>query len=475
MNCLRRAIHENHKKHYLCAVFTKIETMQIISQYAEQRRLKNTLINANTVFIVVYGRRHYGKSTLVKQALEKDDVYFVADQTETRHQIAQLANVIADKIPEFNKTVYSDWTTLFENLSLRLPKRLNICLDEFPYLVKSDPELPAVIAKVLDHRLNKRFSLIICGSSQQMMEGLVSDSTSPLYNRANEIFKLQAMEPSSLRQALHCSAVEAIEEYSVWGGSPYFWELRLNEKSLEEAFKNHILSPKGILYNEPTRLLRDEMRELAQLFSILSLIASGCNRLSAIAAAMGKPTTGLVAPLDKLVTLGYIAREISFSEIQNTKKSFYKIDDPFIRFYFSFVTPNRSMIESGRTDNVVLKVRKEFQTYVSQIWENVCRKSVSSMRFNGIAFKPAAKWWKSSKKITGPDVVAESVDGNYLLVGNCTWGDKVYGTKTAFRELEEIAASLPFLNNRTVIPALFVREIDKKETNVYTPNDLLYN
>jgi AAA+ ATPase superfamily predicted ATPase len=449
--------------------------MQIISQYSEQKRLKNALTGANTVFIVVYGRRNYGKSTFVRQSLEKDDLYFVADQTEARHQIAQFARVIAGRISGFDDTVYPDWTSLFENLNLRLQKRLTVCIDEFPYLVKSDSGLPGVIARMLDGKLNKRFSLIICGSSQQMMEGFVASTASPLYGRANEVFKIRAMEPSSLRQALRCSAVEAIEEYSVWGGSPYYWQLRLNEKSLDDALKTHLLSTQGILYDEPAKLFIDDMRDFAQSFSILSYIAAGHNRFSRIAEMLGKPATGLVAPLDRLLTLGYIEREISFTEIQNPKKSFYYISDPFIRFYFSYVTPNRSTIEAGRTDNILAQIQKQFPVYVSRTWEHVCRRAVATMRFGGITFNPAYRWWASSKHPEGFDILAESTDKKYLLVGNCIWGDKLHGTKNIFKELEQKAAQLPFLNSRTVIPALFVKEADKKENNVYTPSDLLYN
>ncbi|MDR0726056.1 MAG: ATP-binding protein [Prevotellaceae bacterium] len=448
--------------------------MQIISQYSELKRLKNALTNANTAFIIIYGRRNYGKSTLIKQALDKDDLYFIADQTEARHQIARFADVVAEKIPGFNKVIYTNWRTLFETLNLRLQKRLNICIDEFPYLVKSDPGLPAIITEAIDNKWNRRFSLIISGSAQQLMEGLVTNSSSPFLGRANEIFKIQAMEPSKLRQVLRCSAIEAVEEYSVWGGSPRYWELRFNEKSLEDALRNHLLSPQGALYDEPAKLFSDDMRDTAQSFSLISLIAAGNNRLSEIAEMIGKPTTSLISPLDKLLTLGYIEREIAYSEIRNPKKSMYRIVDPFIRFYFTFVTPYRSMIETGRADYVINQIQKQFQQYVSYTWERICRQAVTSMKFNGITFKPASKWWASSKNPVGFDILSESTDGNYLLVGDCNWGDKIYGTKTKFKELEDKAASLPFLNNKTVIPVLFVRETDKKENNVYTPNDLLY-
>jgi AAA+ ATPase superfamily predicted ATPase len=432
------------------------------------------MIVASTVFIVVYGRRNYGKSTLIKQVLEKDDLYYIADQTEARHQIARFAEVVAGKIPGFDKVIYPNWYTLFENLKIHLDRRINICIDEFQYLVKSDNSLPETIAKVLDNKWNKRFNLIVCGSSRQMMERLVSDSSSPLYGHINETLKIEAMDALNLRKSMHCSAIEAIEEYSVWGGCPYYWGLRAEEKSIEDTLRKHVLSPRGILYDEPIKLFLDDMQDLAQSFSILSLIASGHCRLSEIAEMMGKPATSLNAPLGKLLTLGYIEREVSYCEISNPKKSMYKILDPFTRFYFSFVTPNRSMIEMGRIEPVISQFQKQFRTYVAHTWQRICRQSVPSMKFDGITFKQAHKWWASSKKPKGFDILAESVDGNYMLAGYCIWDDKVYGAKNIFKEIEDKAAELPFLKGRTVIPVLFAREADKKENNIYTPNDLLY-
>jgi AAA+ ATPase superfamily predicted ATPase len=454
--------------------------MQLINRYTEQKRLKNVLTNANTVFVVLYGRRHCGKTTLIKQILERDDLYFIADQTESRHQIELFAKVIAEKIPGFDKIIYPNWAILFENLNLNLPRRVNVFIDDFQYLLKSAPDLPEIIRKMLDNKVNKRFNLIVSGSSQQLLNGLVSDSSSPLYGRVNEVFKIQPFEPSSLRQALRCSAIETIEEYSIWGGSPYYWDIRLRDKSLEDALKSNVFSPQGILYDEPTKLFSDDMRDIVQSFTILSLIASGCNRLSEIAGKIGKPTTSLTAPLDRLLTLGYIDREIPFCEnIKNPKKSLYKIVDPFVRFYFNFVVPNRSAIEMGRVDIVINQMQQQFSNYVSFMWERFCRQSITTMKFNGVSFKPASKWWGSLSKnsVTEIDIVAESVDGNYLLIGECKWSEKVYGTKNIFKELEQKTELLPFLNNRTVIPALFVKDADKKEkeNNVYTPNDLLYN
>ena len=41
-----------------------------------QERLRSALKRENAQFIVIYGRRRIGKSTLIKEILTKKDIYF---------------------------------------------------------------------------------------------------------------------------------------------------------------------------------------------------------------------------------------------------------------------------------------------------------------------------------------------------------------------------------------------------------------
>ena len=105
-----------------------------------------------------------------------------------------------------------------------------------------------------------RFDLIICGSSQQLMHGLIIDSSAPLYGRADLILRVKPLKLPYLQEVLQCSAEEAITEYSVWGGVPRYWELRLREKYLIDALQTLLFSPAGTLIEEPLRLFIDDMR-----------------------------------------------------------------------------------------------------------------------------------------------------------------------------------------------------------------------
>ena len=54
-------------------------------------------------FLVIYGRRRIGKSTLIKEIMKDDDVYFLSDQTNETNQRALFAKTIAYCIPRFDK------------------------------------------------------------------------------------------------------------------------------------------------------------------------------------------------------------------------------------------------------------------------------------------------------------------------------------------------------------------------------------
>ena len=452
--------------------------MQFVNRESEKERLKSRLQSGTTSFIVIYGRRRCGKSRLIKEVLTPDDIYFIADQTEAIQQRFLFSTVISRIITGFDKIKYPDWETLFEMLNVRLERKITICLDEFPYMVKSAPELPSVLQKILEQKDQLKYNLVVCGSSQQLMHGLVLDSSAPLFGRADEIMKIKPIDAPHLQDVLGCTAIEAIEEYSVWGGIPRYWELRLTRPDLFEALKYHLLTSQGVLYDEPLRLFLDDMRDTVHSFTILTLIASGCHRLSEIAGRLGKPATHLSVPLDKLLKLGYIERELPFAEnYKNIKKSLYKIADPFLKFYFNFVVPNRSFIETEQPDAVAERIRNHFSEYVSQIWEKLCRQAVSYITIDGVTFNPAMRWWTNGGKQSGMelDVVADSTDGKFLLVGECKWSEKTFNIKELVSEVENKASTLPFAGGKTVIPILFLKQHKEKNHNsrVLFPHDVL--
>ena len=453
--------------------------MNFVDRIEETARLRDALSREKFSLVVVYGRRRLGKSTLIKRGLSDSDVYFLSDRSEGQHQRILLAKVVAQVFPDFDKLVYPDWESLFRAVNYRTDKRFTLCLDEFPYLVEQSPELPSVLQKLVDEKQLK-YNLVLCGSSQNMMYGLFLDSTAPLYGRADEIMRLTPIRLPYIQEALNLDAVSAVEEYAVWGGVPRHWELRETRNSLSDALWHNILSINGTFYEEPIKLFQDDVKDIVKTSTIMSYIGSGANRLSEIAARCNEPATNLSRPLKKLIDLGFLEKDVPFGiDEKNAKKSLYKIADPFMAFYYQFVVPNRSFIELGRRLPIEQALAAPFPEYVSMHWEKLCRDAVTVNMVNGIVYGKAKRWWGSilneDKKPEQVefDVMAESLDKKYLLVGECKWTTGENG-KQLTAELLRKANLLPFAKSYTIVPILFLKNAPKDDAgNAMLPEDVI--
>ena len=453
--------------------------MKFVDRIGETARLRDALSREKSSLVVVYGRRRLGKSTLIKRVLSDRDVYFIADRSEGQHQRTLLAKVIAQVFSDFDKLTYPDWESMFRAVNYRADKRFTLCLDEFPYLVEQSPELPSVLQKIVDEKQLK-YNLVLCGSSQNMMYGLFLDSTAPLYGRADEIMRLAPIRLPYIQEALGLDATAAIEEYSVWGGVPRYWELRESRSSLDDALWHNILSGNGALFEEPIKLFQDDVKDIVKTSTIMSYIGTGANRLSEIAGRCDEPATNLSRPLKKLIDLGFLEKDIPFGiDEKNAKKSLYKIADPFMAFYYQFVVPNRSFIELNRRLPIDQALNTHFSEYVSMQWEKMCRDAVTGNLVNGVVYGKAKRWWGSvlneAKKAEQVefDVVAESIDKKYLLVGECKWTTQENG-KQLTAELLRKAKLLPFANDYTIVPMLFLKSVPKDDIgNALLPEHII--
>lgn len=457
--------------------------MEFVDRKKELERLQKSLRREKPQFIVVYGRRRIGKSTLIKKVMDfsRGDIYFLADKTSEPSQRQLFSTTIDMTIEGFSAANYPTWESLLLSLNRSVDHRITVCLDEFPYLVKSCPALPSILQKLLDDKKLK-FDLIICGSSQQMMQGFVLDSKEPLYGRADEIMKMKPIAPAFVSEALRCDAAQAVREYAVWGGVPRYWELRENYDSLYDAIEHLLLTSEGTLYDEPSKLLYDEMRDTVQASSILSFIGNGANKLSEIAARAEKQATDITPHLSRLRELGFINKEIPFGESEKkSKKGLYHISDPLLRFHYRYVIPYRSLIELGNSQAVLTVFKNAENDYVSRAWEELCRNHISAYGMDGIIYQMASRWWGSyyneEKQQYLPvelDVVAESFDGKHLFIGECKWQEHIDAMEELSR-LQTIAKGLPFTKDHEIHLGLFLKEkpINPEAATIYYPEDIM--
>ena len=385
----------------------------------------------------------------------------MGDDRESVLQRAALAAEIARLIPGFGQVVYPGWDALLDRFWHEARPRTVLVLDEFPALAAAAGELPSLLQKRLDARSAGRLHVILAGSSPRMMHGLILDRAAPLYGRAREILKIGPLPAGLIRQALPLpDAASAIEAYAVWGGVPRYWELAADSPTLAVALRSLVLDPLGVLHEEPRSLLRDDLRDPAQAASVLALIGRGCHRLSEIAARLEKPATSLGRPLQRLLDLGLVRRELPFgTTLRDSKRTVYVIADPFLRFWFRFVDPEHSRLEGRRLDAVAAEIARGLAPHVGGVWEELARASVPHLHLHGRHWTSAARWWgtgvdRSPMEI---DIVAESEDRSALLLGEAVWARATHVESLA-ADLRRKAQNFPLTGRRRLVFALWLKE-----------------
>ena len=435
--------------------------LKFLDRTEETRRLKRAFAAAEGTFCCLYGRRRCGKSRLLQEILPiGHSVYHVADESEAALQKVAFATSIAGLLPGFDLVSYPDWNSLLGRWIKEAPKGSVLAIDEFPYLANASSDLESVLQKTVDHSTAKGIHLVICGSSQRMMQGIVLDASAPLYGRAREIINVKPLDAGWISDALRFnSPAEALSAFAVWGGVPRYWELASDFDSTWEAVCDLVLDPAGVLHDEPHRLLLDDTRDTAQASSILTVIGQGCHRLSEIAGRVGKPATSLSRPIQRLIDLGFVRRDYPFGlSEKDTKRTVYRMADPFLLFWFRYVQPNRSRLEAKDTTGLREEIAMAFSHHAGHVWEDLVRAAVPRMKISGYEWTSAQRWWGNDLhgKALECDVVARSADGKTLLAGEVKMKLTARQARATLADLRQKIERLPAAESAArVVPVVF--------------------
>ncbi|MCX7951320.1 MAG: ATP-binding protein [Clostridiales bacterium] len=418
---------------------------KFINRNRELDFLNNEYKREGSSFVIIYGRRRVGKTSLIKKFVEdKKAIYFLATEEIEGENINSFKNAVASYLDDdiLLDLRLDKWENVFDLILKRAEpqQKTIIVIDEFQYLGIINPSFPSIFQKIWDEKLkDKNIMVILCGSLIGMMEKQTLNYSSPLYGRRTGQIKLKQIQFKYYNE-FYDDNLNLVEYYSVTGGVPKYIEIFKKEKDIFEAIKNNVLNKDSFLYEEPVFLLEKEVQDVGTYFSIIKSIALGNHKIGNIATNLGVPQTKLTKYLSILIDLDILIREVPITEgnPEKSKKGLYFINDNFIEFWFKFIYPYRSFIELDNIDFVLEKIKKTFyMNHVSFVYEDICRQSIWDMIITGeipFLLNKVGRWWNSKQEI---DIVGINTDTNDILFGECKYLNTPVDTDVFYRLMEK--------------------------------------
>jgi uncharacterized protein len=336
---------------------------------------------------IVYGRRRQGKTLLLDLlARATGGLVFTglpqAGPLNLRRLAAAYAAYVNGPVPAFE-----GWEQAVDFL-LRLGERDGqptlIVLDEFSYLIDSEPALPSILQIALEPlaraRTRSRARLILCGSALHTMRGLLA-GTAPLRGRADYEVMIQ---PFGFRDAATLWGVAKDPELAfrinaLLGGTPAYRAMTGTVPTSRSSFLRWVvdgpLNPDRAIFREGAVLLHEEpsLNDLGLYYSVLTAIAQGACRRSEIAAVLGRPDSALTHPLAVLEQTQLVERvEDAFRQ----RRPVYRIAEPILRLHQLIIAPNEADLVGGAG---------------RRVWEDVA--DTVNARIYGPHFEELARQW----------------------------------------------------------------------------------
>jgi len=336
--------------------------------------------------LLVRGRRRVGKSRLVGEFVRRSGVphvYFTASMQKPEQEFALFAQEVAESdLPGaavFSGVKLGSWEAALRLLATAVPADgpSVVVIDELPYLVAADPTLEGTLQKIFDRAIaTLPVLLVLVGSDLAMMEAL-NEHGRPFYQRAREMV-VPPLTPLEVGDMLDPSPADAFDAFLVTGGLPLICAEWPRGLSLWQFLEESLTFTTSALLVSAERALAAEFPTDSQARYVLSTVGAGERTFTSINRKAGLQPTSLTRSLTVLSDKSVIAADTPLST-KPSKETRYRIADPYLRFWLSFLGPHMPEIERGRGDRVLGRVRTSWPSWRGRAIEPVLRESLERL------------------------------------------------------------------------------------------------
>jgi AAA+ ATPase superfamily predicted ATPase len=383
--------------------------------------------------LLIRGRRRIGKSSLVEAFVDRaavPAVFFTAAGASTEVELeAFIEAVSSSTLPDravFDDATPGNWSAALRQLAGVLPddRPSVVVVDEVPYLVDRVDAFEGILQRAWDREFSRKpVLLVLIGSDLSMMEALSSYGR-PFHQRGKEMI-LGPLNPAEVGEMLQLAPADAFDAALVTGGLPLICADWQRDADLWQFLSAELANPVAPLLVSAERSLAAEFPDSAMARTVLSAIGSGERTFTNIArAAGGISHATLTRATQVLVDKRVVATELPIST-GASKERRYRVADPYLRFWLTFLAPHLAEIERLRGDITLQRVKTGWTSWRGRAIEPLLRESLARLLPDGILPSAPAigSYWTRSNSIE-IDVVGadrEPVAKHLLFFGSIKW------------------------------------------------------
>jgi uncharacterized protein len=278
-----------------------------------------------------------------------------------------------------------------------------------------------------------------------MMERGVLSYQAPLYGRATSRTHLQPLPFKTTKEIFSNYKVEErVALYSIFGGVPAYWEQFDPKISLDKNIKQYLLSDGNLYQDEPRLLLQDFVTDIHNYAGILRAIAHGYRTPKEIATSSGLNDRHISMYLSNLAETGFVERRVPITDPPSSRKGRHHITDPFLRFYYRFLSQRQAQLALGVQGQALVEIKKHLTDFIGMhTWEELCREwLIRASGKNTLPFLPdqTGSIWNRDAQI---DVAGINNMEKTLYLGECKWNRQKTGAAVLKNLIDKTELVLP--------------------------------
>lgn len=370
--------------------------------------------------LAVYGTKGIGKLSLLKEFIANKPVcFFTCRNCEDREQRFQFAKELGKTEPI---DPFPSWIDL---LHRSCDKKEVLVLEDFSNLLRPDSTFLTDLQsfyQTFDQK-NKLLIILVSSSICWFENSMVKKMKRTALLIAGMI-KIKQLDFYQIQDVFPAFPIkDQIILYGILGGNPKRWKLFDPTESVKNNIIRHFVQENAILQLEVQRILKDELRELNVYQTILSTLAMGNLKLNDIYIQTGFSRAKISVYLKNLIQLEIVEKifSIEIGKQENVQKALYRISDPVVSFYYTFLFQNKSSLRNLNSREFYQKfIDPYLKGFITASYKKVCLEYLLFKAQRGELPIQIAQYGEWIGKKASIDIVLQD-EQHRFLIAYCNW------------------------------------------------------